>query len=554
MNMQLNWQARASYTLLDTAFGVGQQFLARWASWVADPDRPKRLHYVAIAPTPATVAQILENTENPGLARELASEWWGLVPGIHRLRLAAGHVTLTLAIGELHPVLKSLVCDADAVFFNDTAPGVNQDLLDTLKALTRHCRVGGLFVSPNPNPVMNEQLRSLGYQIEDSQTSLRARFAPHWPMKRQAARPVNPDRAIVIGAGLSGAAVAWQLAEHGWQVEVMDRADQPAANASALPVGLMATHVSPDDAPLSRASRTGIRTTLAVLKALCIEGEDWRRTGALEQGRDPVKSSWPAHWAKSDAADWFSRDADGLHHKTAAWIKPGALVRAWLHHPGIQFKGGTDVHSLTHTGQGWLLQGMQQGVHGQTLGKAPMVVVCTAFGLRRLLPGADALPLDLVAGQVAMAPQKTSLNTPLNGNGHWVPNVPGFSGPFWLSGSTYERLPLDELDAAKGLESNRMRLARLLANWPQACADVQNQFDQGQVHRWLGERCTSIDRLPLVGEWLPGLHVSAAQGSRGLCFAALCAELLVAHLTAEPLPVDARLAQGFAAQRFHKAS
>ena len=94
----------------------------------------------------------------------------------------------------------------------------------------------------------------------------------------------------------------------------------------------------------------------------------------------------------------------------------------------------------------------QQGVHGQTLGKAPMVVVCTAFGLRRLLPGADALPLDLVAGQVAMAPQKTSRN------GHWVPNVPGFSGPFWLSGSTYERLPLDELDAAKGLESNRMRV------------------------------------------------------------------------------------------------
>ena len=66
MNMQLNWQARASYTLLDTAFGVGKQFLARWASWVADPDRPKRLHYVAIAPTPATVAQILENQKEVG--------------------------------------------------------------------------------------------------------------------------------------------------------------------------------------------------------------------------------------------------------------------------------------------------------------------------------------------------------------------------------------------------------------------------------------------------------------------------------------------------------
>ena len=550
MNKPLNWQDRASFTLLDTAFGFGQQFLASWAAWAADPDRPTRLHYVAIAAYPATAAEILANVENAGLAQELAREWWGLVPGIHRLRLANGLVTLTLAIGDLHQTLKALSFEADAVFLNAMGNGTEADSLDALKAVTRHCRVGAAVYSASAEQALQQQLRSLGYQFDPSSSSLKASFAPNWPLRRQAAHVVTPGRAIVIGAGLSGAAVARQLAEHGWQVEVLDRAAQPGADASALPVGLMATHVSPDDAPLSRASRTGIRATLAALKTLCAEGQDWLCTGALEQGRDAAKSNWPASWGASEASAWFCRDADGLHHKTAAWVKPAALVRAWLNHPQIQFTGGADVQSLSHTTAGWVAA----DANAQVLGTAPLVVVCTAYGIRQLLPGAEHLPLDLVAGQVAMAQQKTDLKTPLNGNGHWVPDVPGESGPFWLSGSTYERMPLGELDTAKGLESNRIRLARLLAHWPQACDDLQAQFAQGEVQRWVGERCTSIDRLPLVGEWLPGLHVSAAQGSRGLCFAALCAELLVAHLAAEPLPMDAKLAQGFAAQRFRKAT
>ena len=41
----------------------------------------------------------------------------------------------------------------------------------------------------------------------------------------------------------------------------------------------------------------------------------------------------------------------------------------------------------------------------------------------------------------------------------------------------------------------------------------------------------------------PGLWVSTAMGSRGLSFAALCAELLAARWHGEPLPVPALLAR-----------
>jgi tRNA 5-methylaminomethyl-2-thiouridine biosynthesis bifunctional protein len=52
-----------------------------------------------------------------------------------------------------------------------------------------------------------------------------------------------------------------------------------------------------------------------------------------------------------------------------------------------------------------------------------------------------------------------------------------------------------------------------------------------------------------VGEVAAGLCVSTAMGSRGLTFAALCAELLVARLHGEPLPVEARLAQALDVSR-----
>ena len=51
----------------------------------------------------------------------------------------------------------------------------------------------------------------------------------------------------MIGAGLSGSAVAYSLAVRGWSVTVLDQAEGVGAGASGLPAGLAAPHVSPDD-------------------------------------------------------------------------------------------------------------------------------------------------------------------------------------------------------------------------------------------------------------------------------------------------------------------
>jgi tRNA 5-methylaminomethyl-2-thiouridine biosynthesis bifunctional protein len=78
---------------------------------------------------------------------------------------------------------------------------------------------------------------------------------------------------------------------------------------------------------------------------------------------------------------------------------------------------------------------------------------------------------------------------------------------------------------------------------PRAAQVMEGAFERREIQGWSGVRCASRDRRPLLGALAPGLWVSTAMGSRGLTFAALCAELMAARLHREPLPLEERLAQ-----------
>ncbi len=41
------WQGRRIFTVLETGFGMGINFLMTWAAWRADPSRSERLHFVS---------------------------------------------------------------------------------------------------------------------------------------------------------------------------------------------------------------------------------------------------------------------------------------------------------------------------------------------------------------------------------------------------------------------------------------------------------------------------------------------------------------------------
>src|ERR1700687_2504029 len=42
------WQPYDAFTIVETGFGLGVNFLATWAAWRADPDHCRRVHFVSV--------------------------------------------------------------------------------------------------------------------------------------------------------------------------------------------------------------------------------------------------------------------------------------------------------------------------------------------------------------------------------------------------------------------------------------------------------------------------------------------------------------------------
>ena len=391
-------------------------------------------------------------------------------------------------------------------------------------------------------------------------------------------RPALVERAghaLVVGAGLAGSAAAYSLAQRGWRVEVLDAASAPAAGASGLPAGLIAPHVSPDDAPLSRISRAGLRATLERVAALLPQGLDWAPSGALEHRVKHKRALPPATADQPRCGDDWSLEASpgqieaagladldapasALWHPSAAWLRPAQLVRAQLAHERIVWRGGAAVARLQRTSTGWALL----DAHGQALAQAPHVVLAAGFAVRALLESPEAtghsLPLQALRGQVSWgllsdlpAAARAALPPwPVHGYGSFLQGMRGPSdAPMWIVGSTFERGNTTAAVTAADHAANQARLQRLL---PRLGAQMPSAFAAAQG--WAAVRCTLPDRLPAVGaldgaRW-PGLYVLTGLGARGLTLSVLAGEVLAAQLHGEPWPLPAPLARALLAQRF----
>lgn len=355
----------------------------------------------------------------------------------------------------------------------------------------------------------------------------------------------SPRHALVIGAGLAGAALCAALARRGWRTILIDAAAGPAQAASALPVGMLSPHVTRAPTPLSRLSALGVADMHAELERLVPQGAGWQPCEVDNLGHDPGR--WPA-----------------------ALVRPAALVNAWLDEArslgSLSTLWNAPVAQLRPPGGDPNVGGWQAlNADGRVLAEAPVVVVTAAYGSQSLLAGctgldSDALPLRPVQGQMSLAALdgEPLAPRPQRDNGVFVPVYedaglpPQWPARLWAMGSTYER----GLNSSALCDAAHLRNAQSLhAMHPAAAQRLHDAMAQGQLRGWAQVRCASLDRLPLMGA-LPdaaalqavmaaagarrgrvllsavprqaGLYTLSALGSRGLTLSHWCATQLAA--------------------------
>lgn len=579
------WQHRPAWRVLDTEFNFGKRLLSTWRAWQQDARRPRTLHYVAISAQPCCPRDLFGRDDravdppSEVLVQTLRAQWIGLLPGFHRFALDQGRVIFTLCVGNATELLLAQHFEADAVELS--VPDRSASGLPWfVKALTRCCR-RGTTIAVHDNGAANMSgltaaLSQCGFAMQPvplhtdqgNPAQWVGQFDPPWTLKNTRQGPsitaLPIQRCAVIGAGVAGASVAAALARRGWQVRVLDQAAKPAAGASGLPAGLVAPHVSRDDCALSRLSRAGVRLMLQQARELLQIDQDWAPTGVLERqigGTPKLPKLWP-----QAGQQWFENYVDpntdeslapGVWHLQGAWLKPAALVNAWLKQPGVSFQGHSQVTNLRRQGAVWELRNPA----GELLCSAERVVIANACGAFDLLQEMKHQQEDLcglwqhlptkqgMRGMLSWSVHQAGTTAafppfPVNGSGSMVPRIPVNVGQAWFMGASYQPDSQVERDDQTNHASNLAHLRQLL---PSLAAQLAPAFDTGSLNHWKGTRCVTADRLPAVGPLeaceQPSLWLCAGMGSRGLSFSVLCAELLAAQFGAEPWPVEVKLAR-----------
>ena len=586
-DLPARWADARTFTIVETGFGLGLNFMATWAAWRSDPRRCERLHFVSVEQQPFVRADLATlHARYPEFrehSAELCAAWPLAIAGMHRLHLGGGQITLTLVFADILDALRNLRFGADAFYLDGFAPDRNPDMWSpsAMKGLARLARPGATLATYTIARSVRDALAAAGFAVEKSagfgrkRDILTGRFAPRWPVKHPAAHAEWPERkALVIGAGLAGAAMAEHLALRGWQVEVLDGKGAAAGGASGLYAGVVQPHLSRDDCPLSRftragflyarsrrqsmhgADRTSSRLPCGVLRIADCASHEARMADEL------AALAYPAQYAQLVSRDAASEragravSAGGWWIPMGDWARPANVVRAQLDATAhgrplaLRQRFHRQVAALRQIGERW----HAFDADDVEIASAPVAIVANACDAARLVD-LGSVPLQRIRGQLTIIPGSSGApRTVVCGRGYVLPAIDGNI----VTGASYDQgddatQPADGHDEALGA-ANLARAERLL---PGFTMDVDVNSVRGEV----GMRCVVRDRMPLVGPIvdlgrareiaatltgahaadmprLPGLFCAIAFASRGLAWTALAAECIASQLEAEPLPLE----------------
>lgn len=588
------WRGRAQFTICETGFGLGNNFLTAWYRWRQDAYRSHRLHFVSFEAHPlyrSDLKQQLQRTapELQLLADNLIQQWPDLLPGVHRLEFDDGAVTLTLVFGRIEKTAALVDVHADAFFLDGFSPRLNPAMWTpfVFSQLVRMAAPAATLATWCTAGAVRRALQNAGFILEKrpgfafKREMLMGTLRSH--LGRISAHQI-PKKVAVVGAGIVGAATAHALACRGLEVTIYDPVfSRGHNNHTALDLG--ASHAGHDavamvpllarqDPPRARLSRLGI--ALARLRWQAWLGQEWFAGAAVTAAKDAQDAvflqqslnalSFDSNWvqwqpplganeqlsAESQLFDspFIGSGSDsgptaatamihppwgGLRFNQAFTVRPAALIRKLLASTAITPKA-VQVAAVQPITQGWTVQ-TSTGTES-----FDAVILANARGAHELLKAwidEQSHPrfcaAGVVQGQVgSYAASATSwpADGMMNGPGYILNNRQGQV----VLGSTYERTtqPLCwSADSQKQIEA-RMR------PFLKAHSPVEEA-----TGGWVGERLAMRDHRPVIDQVAPsggGLWLATAMGSHGFSWAAIAAEQIAAQLCQEPgvLTLDLR--------------
>lgn len=513
----------------------------------------------------------------------------------------------TKLLASTHPLFMRAGFKIDAWFLDGFAPAKNPQMWsdELFSAIANLSHLHTTVATFSAAALVKNGLKKVGFSIEKvegfgrkremvkatfttepatldtKQFEYKGSFSPHpvpWTISDVQAE--YPEKtATIIGGGISGCHTARALAERGWQVTLIERHYDLAQEASGNPQGAVYAKLSMLDEAQAAFNLHALQFALHYYANLWPEIGD--QSGLLQLAYDAAETKLHqdllSRFAQADqlvqfvSAEQASQIAGvelqygGLYFPKSGWINPKKLCKLLTNHSKINMKFASQAIELNKLNNSWQVH-TEDGFQV----KSNIVVLANSRDAANF-ELTNHLPFNSIRGQVTYLPQPENLQlkTVVCTEGYISPSE---DGQFCI-GATFNLRDTDPTPKTEDHQTNfdnlKQHLPRLADYW----RDIEIEKLTGRV----AFRASLPDYLPAVGQapnkekiqqnfaplsvnaragitqpgnYHQGLYVNLAQGSRGLTYTPLCAELLASIINKEPLPMSQQLVNALNPARF----
>ena len=511
------WKNKPHFTILETGFGTGLNFLCTAEMWQKTKQKDQWLYYISVEKHPIDIADLRRLHGNHPLLSQLPPA----IPGFHWHIFEEERIALLLIYADLETALSDLDAKIDAWFLDGFAPAKNPEMWgDALYEGMRNLSAdGATFATYTAAKSVRDGLERAGFNYErvkgfgHKKHMLRGALIP--PPKRESVLtpPQGGSSAIVIGGGLAGTSAAGALARHGFDVTLIERHASLAQEASGNPAAILKPYLAKEWAAQTLLYNQAFYFTRNQAKKL----ELFHEIGAVQLDENPrhLELGLPAFQAQLLNRDEASKriglavKLGGVYQPEAGWLSPVKFCQMMAQNAKIKTILETEALTLKQDGNMWRVNDKYE---------APYVIIANAKDALSFASTAH-LPLIPMRGQISIFPRNKSLNTIVNYGGYALPH-----GDYMTLGATYDRRDMDATIRDEDTMKN-------ISEYNDVFMDFIAEKPIGGRVAW---RTTTPSKRPIVGAIGQGLFVSLGLASRGALLAPYMAEQIVSEITGTP--------------------
>ena len=533
-NLEERWESFSGscFTIGELGFGLGLNFLTMMHCWLKK-ERSFNLDYIGIDKKILEKSNLIMLEEAfPNLKNEIkVLKECDIVGhnGFECISIPDLKIRLILITEDIQKAINDIcVSNIDAWFLDGFDPKKNPEMWeeDILKTVFDLSSCDSSFSSFTSVGRIRRALLENGFEVSKVSGfgTKRHRIIGKKFIENKKSNGIK--KIAILGAGLSGSNLAFNLANANIEVDIYDALADLNKGSSGGPIASMYPKFSLDNSPRSKFLIASYFFSLNFY----IKNLGFENTGLLFYGSDEIKDKWISKILTLGRDDLFellnddevenflgvSEIKKALHVKKGLYLQPLELKKKLLEHRFIKIIPNEEFVSFSEE-KSKVVVDFKSGLRKSY----DALAVCTGKGLRDFNDN-----LKVSYGLMAGISNKDLFNIkkPLNHQGYIIPKVDGTN---WI-GSTYEQSP----DLKKENIEEKIKLNHAIFGRKGMSFEIHDI--------WEGERVSARSNLPIASK-IPetkNIYCIGGLGSRGLSYAPFLAEIVSSAIQDKQIPLS----------------